>query len=80
MNVIVLAEQHNLLSCISMGHCRAVLDSFSLDLLSVNVVAAVRESFEKIARVSFKGKNYGSTVHLIMIVLDRDSVNHRRTA
>lgn len=80
MNVIVLTEQHNLLSRISMGHCRAALDSSSLDLLSVNVVAAVQESFEKIARVSLKENNYGSTEHLIMVALDGDSANHERTA
>lgn len=53
-----------------MGHCRAVLDSISLDLLSVIVVTAVRESCRKIADVSLKQKNYDSAVHLITIILD----------
>lgn len=80
MNVIVLTEQHDLLSYISTGHCRTVLDSFSLDLLSVIVVTAVQESFKKIVGELFKQKNYDYSVHLIIIALDIDSANHGRTA
>lgn len=67
---------HGSLSCRS-----RFLFARSLDLLSVIVVTAVRESSKKIVSVSFKQENYDYTVHIIILYiiiigLDIDSANH----